>query len=107
MIPKKLFFTKGVGVHKDRLTSFELALRDAGVEKCNLVSVSSILPPNCSIIPKEEGLKHLNPGQITFCVIARNETNEPNRLMAAAIGVAVPKDTSVYGYLSEKGRRLC
>ena len=58
MIPKKLFFTKGVGVHKDRLTSFELALREAGVEKCNLVSVSSILPPNCKIIPKEEGLKH-------------------------------------------------
>ena len=91
MIPKKIFFTKGVGVHKDRLTSFELALREAGVEKCNLVSVSSILPPNCTIIPKEEGLKHLNPGQITFCVIARNETNEPNRLMAAAIGVAIPK----------------
>lgn len=101
MIPKKIFFTKGVGVHKDRLTSFELALREAGVEKCNLVSVSSISPPNCKIIPKEEGLKHLNPGQITFCVIARNETNEPNRLMAAAIGVAIPKDTSVYGYLSE------
>ncbi len=96
MIPKKIFFTKGVGVHKDRLTSFELALREAGVEKCNLVSVSSILPPNCKIIPKEEGLKHLNPGQITFCVIARNETNEPNRLIAAAIGVAIPKDTSVY-----------
>lgn len=101
IIPEKIFFTKGVGVHRDRLTSFELALRDAGVEKCNLVSVSSILPPDCKIIPKEEGFKYLNPGQITFCVFARNETSEPNRLMAAAIGVAIPKDTGVYGYLSE------
>ncbi len=99
--PSKIFFTKGAGVHKDRLASFEIALRDAGIEKCNLVMVSSILPPNCKIIPKEEGLKLLNPGQITFCVMARSETNEPNRLISAAVGVAVPKDSSNYGYLSE------
>ena len=76
MIATKIFLTKGVGVHKDKLASFELALRDAGVEKCNLVTVSSILPPNCKIIPKDEGIKILKAGQITFCVLARNETNE-------------------------------
>lgn len=91
MIPAKIFFTKGVGVHKDRLASFELALRNAGIEKCNLVYVSSIFPPNCRMINKEEGLKLLKPGQITFCVMARSETSEPNRLVSAAIGVAVPK----------------
>ncbi|MFA6428385.1 MAG: arginine decarboxylase, pyruvoyl-dependent [Candidatus Buchananbacteria bacterium] len=101
-IPTKLFLTKGVGVHKDRLASFELALRDAGIEKCNLVTVSSILPPKCKIISKEEGLKYLNAGEITFCVLARNEAREPNRLMSAAIGIAVPADTeNNYGYLSE------
>src|SRR6266404_4411099 len=31
MIPKKCFFTKGVGVHKEKLASFELALRSAGL----------------------------------------------------------------------------
>ncbi|MEK6875630.1 MAG: arginine decarboxylase, pyruvoyl-dependent [Nanoarchaeota archaeon] len=101
MIATKLFLTKGVGVHKDRLASFELALRDAGIEKCNLVYVSSILPPKCKIISREEGLKELNAGQITFCVMARSESNEPNRLVSAAIGVAVPKDNNNYGYLSE------
>lgn len=101
MVPTKLFFTKGVGVHKDRLASFELALRNAGIEKCNLVYVSSICPPNCKIISKEEGLKFLHPGQITFVVMARIESNEPNRLLSSAIGVAVPKDNSNYGYLSE------
>lgn len=100
-IPKKVFFTKGVGIHKDRLASFEKALREAGIEKCNLVYVSSILPPNCKIISKEEGIKLLNPGQITFCVMARTETQEPNRLISAAIGLAVPSDSSNYGYLSE------
>jgi len=100
-VPGKIFFTKGVGVHKDKLASFELALRNAGVEKCNLVYVSSIFPPNCQIISKDEGLKLLQVGEITFCVMARNETNEPNRLISAAIGLAVPKDKAQYGYLSE------
>ena len=90
LIPKKIFFTKGVGIHKDKLTSFELALRKAGIEKHNLVYVSHILPPNCKVITKNEGLKQIRPGQISFCIMAKNETNEPNRLVSAAIGVAFP-----------------
>jgi len=100
-VPLRIFFTKGVGRHKDYLQSFELALRDAKIEKCNLVTVSSIFPPGCKRIPTEEGLKELKPGQITFCVMARNATNEPNRLIASSIGVAVPADNTQYGYLSE------
>lgn len=100
-VPQKIFFTKGVGRHKDYLQSFELALRDAKIEKCNLVTVSSIYPPGCKRIPTEEGLRYLQPGQITFAVMARNATNEPNRLIAASIGVAIPADITTYGYLSE------
>ena len=101
MVPKYMFLTKGVGHHREKLSSFELALREAGVEKCNLVTVSSIYPPNCEILTKEEGLKKLNPGEIVFCVMARNSTNEPDRLASASIGLAVPKDRQQYGYLSE------
>ncbi len=101
MIPKKVFFTKGAGVHKDKLASFELALRSAGIEKCNLVYVSSIFPASCRVISKDEGLKLIQPGEITFCVMAKNETNEPNRLISAAIGLAIPKNNNNYGYLSE------
>lgn len=96
-----MFFTKGVGKHKDYLQSFELALRDAGIEKCNLVTVSSIYPPGCKRVTKDEGVKLLPPGAITFCVMARNSTNEPNRLIASSIGVAQPADSTQYGYLSE------
>jgi len=100
-IPQKLFFTKGVGVHKDKLVSFESALRNAGIEKYNIVNVSSIFPPGCKIITKEKGMEYLKPGQIVYCVMARNETNEPNRLVSAAIGLAVPHAEDQYGYLSE------
>lgn len=100
-IPKRVFFTKGVGIHKEQLTSFELALRDAGIAPFNLVTVSSIFPPNCQKISRDEGLKLLNPGSIVFCVMARNATNEPNRLIAASVGTALPHDNHQYGYLSE------
>ena len=100
-VPTKIFFTKGVGRHKEYLQSFELALRSADIEQQNIVTVSSIYPANCKIIPLKEGLKLIEPGQITFCVMARNSTNEANRLVAASIGVALPTDGSNYGYLSE------
>jgi len=101
MIPKKVFFTKGVGRHLEMLHSFEIALRDAGIEKFNIVCVSSILPPGCKIISREKGLAQLKPGQIVFAVLARNATNEPNRLLASSIGAAIPADCNAYGYLSE------
>ncbi len=101
MVPKKIFFTKGVGVHKERLASFELALRDAGIAHCNLILVSSIYPPGCKKISKEEGVKYIRPGEIVFCVYDREATNEPNRLIAASVGVAIPADPDQHGYLSE------
>lgn len=101
MVPKRVFFTKGVGKHKNELQSFELALRNAGIEKCNIVNVSSIVPPGCKIITREKGEKELQAGSITYCVMSRNSTNEPNRLIGAAIGVAIPKEKNSYGYISE------
>ena len=101
MVPTRLFFTKGVGKHKERLTSFELALRDAGIAAQNLVRVSSIFPPKCKLIPRKEGLKFLNPGEVVFAVIAENSTREAHRLVVSSIGVAIPTDRNTYGYLSE------
>jgi arginine decarboxylase len=102
MVPTQMFLTRGVGVHKEKLTSFEEALRSAGIAYCNLVTVSSIFPPDCKIIPRKRGEQLLNPGEITFCVMARSETNERNRLISASIGLAIPSGRKVnYGYLSE------
>ncbi len=101
MIPEKVFFTKGVGRHKEQLHSFEIALRDAGIAPCNIVTVSSILPPGCEIVPRAKGLEMLKPGQITFVVMSRNATNEPYRVISASVGAAIPADKNAYGYLSE------
>lgn len=99
--PVKLFLTKGVGKHKEKLASFEDALRNAGIAEYNLVRVSSIYPPECKIISRTEGKKLLIPGQIVYCIMAENATNEPHRLIAASVGLAIPRRKGDYGYLSE------
>lgn len=100
-VPKLAFLTKGVGRDKNRLTSFELALREAGIAPQNLVMVSSIFPPGCKLVPRSEGAKMLRPGQITFCVMSRCESDEPSRLIAVSVGLALPADSEQYGYISE------
>ena len=101
LVPTRVFFTKGVGKHRNKLQSFELALRKAGIEQCNLVRVSSILPPNCRIIPRSRGLAQLPVGQVTFVVLAESATNEPSRLASAGVGLAQPAEGHQYGYISE------
>ncbi|MCC7086558.1 MAG: arginine decarboxylase, pyruvoyl-dependent [Pirellulales bacterium] len=101
LVPKEVFFTDGLGKHVTRLQSFELALRDAGIEIFNLVRVSSIFPPHCKVISKNQGLKKLQPGQIVHCVLAEASTNEPSRMVGAGIGLAVPTAGDQYGYISE------
>lgn len=100
-VPSKMFFTRGKGVARERLTSFEEALRTAGISQFNLVTVSSIFPPYCEVIQRKHGIGLLHAGEMTFCVMSRNETQEPGRLIAASTGVAIPKDRSRYGYISE------
>ena len=100
-LPKQVFLTRGVGRHREKLASFEEALRDAQLARFNLVTVSSIFPPGCKVISRSRGLAKLKSGQIVYTVMSRNVTNESRRLIAASVGLAVPADHSAYGYLSE------
>lgn len=101
IIANKIFLTKGVGRHKEKLSSFELALRNAGIAHFNLVSVSSIFPPGCKLISRAAGLSKMEPGQVAFTVMSRNETREPSRLITASVGLAIPVDPTHVGYLTE------
>jgi arginine decarboxylase len=100
-VPRTIFFTRGAGTHRDKLTSFELALRDARIACYNLVRVSSILPPHCEETSIDAGLSKLQPGQIVHVVLSECATDEPGRRITASIGVAIPRDRNTFGYLSE------
>lgn len=101
LVAKKLFLTRGKGIHQDKLTSFEYALRDAGIQGTNLVLISSIFPPGAKLVSKAEGLKLIRPGSVQFVIYAKQQSNEPHRLLAASVGVARPTDKNKYGYLAE------
>ena len=101
LVPQCVFLSRGVGVHRHKLTAFEYALREADVEQQNLVTVSSILPPGCELIERDAGVATLMPGEITFCIMARSETDEPGRRINASVGLARPADPKLYGYISE------
>lgn len=105
LLPTKVFLVRGLGRHKEKLVSFEKALRQAGIAPFNLVRVSSIFPPHCRYVGRAAGLKLLSAGQIVFVVLSENATDEPGALVTASIGMAVPDDPSHYGYLAEHDDR--
>jgi len=103
LVPVQAYLTRGVGVHREQLVAFELALRDAGIAAQNLVAVSSILPPECELIERQQGEELLRAGQILHVVLAREECNEPRCSVGAAIGIARPSNTSQHGFIAEHG----
>src|SRR3989344_286771 len=101
LVPRFAFFVSGTGKHDDRLQAFDKALLSAGPLAHNLVTVSSILPAGCKIITPEEGFKLLTPGQITFCVMAKQDSNKKGKIASASVGMIRPGDSYQYGYISE------
>ncbi|MFP4633086.1 MAG: pyruvoyl-dependent arginine decarboxylase [Halobacteriales archaeon] len=104
-VPSEVALTSGVGRHSDGLASFELALRDAGVEAYNLVGVSSIAPPEADVVSLERARRSLDEGQVVHAVLGRAETLDG--VASAAVGMARPPEG--HGYFVEKagvdGRR--
>ena len=81
-LPKKFFVTSGVGLSEEfPLNAFDEALMKAGIAQCNLVSVSSIIPPDCEQIPFAE----IIPGTITFSVLCRMDGRD-GETIGAGIG---------------------
>lgn len=101
LVPRYAFLIQGTGTHVDRLQAFDRALLTAGPLAHNLVTVSSILPAGCKIINPEEGFKMLVPGQITFCVMARQDSNTIGETIGASVGLVIPKAEDQFGYISE------
>lgn len=96
MIPKEFFVTSGKATSPiSELNAFDLALKNAGIAQCNLVSVSSVLPPRC----KEVKLKQMPIGSITHAVVARMDA-EGEATIGSGIAWAWEKDKK-YGIVAE------
>lgn len=100
LIPTKVFSTFGVGHHEQQLTAFQLALKAAGIHRLNHICVSSILPPECEVLSRPNGVCLVPPGALTFGAYDKLSTMQLG-VISAACGIAIPKDPKMYGYLSE------
>ena len=106
LIPKAFFVTGGRALSKvSRLNTFDLALKDAGIAQCNLVNVSSIIPPNC----KETSLQTLPVGSITYAVISKAEGKGETISSGIAWGVGKNDGSGIvaeaYGKMDEATTR--
>ena len=106
MIPKAFFVTGGRAVGKvSKLNTFDLALKNAGIANCNLVKVSSIIPPNC----KETAPKEIPIGSITYAVISKAEGKDGRISAGITWGFAEEKDFGIvaeaYGSMDEEAAR--
>jgi arginine decarboxylase len=83
-IPKDFFITKGTGesnitVHAG---SYHLALKDAGIERCNIMTYSSILPKIANLMKKPKNLVH---GSVMETIMAVSNSKKNERATAAII----------------------
>jgi arginine decarboxylase len=51
ILPTRIFLTRGSGQHKEKLLSFEISLREAGINPFNLAPSRAYSPPDASSNP--------------------------------------------------------
>ena len=68
-IPHEYFITKGKGESNAgsaglpfETGSYDAALNDAGIENCNVMEYTSVIPTEAKLISREEGLKTITMG---------------------------------------------
>ena len=68
LIPREFFLTSGRGTSPiSPENAYDMALREAGIDRYNLLPVSSVIPPKC----RERRWKKLNVGALAPVVMAK------------------------------------
>jgi arginine decarboxylase len=79
------------------LNAFDNALLAAGIGNINLIKVSSIVPPDVTIIE----LPKIKPGALIPTAYAAMTSDVPGQTVAAAVGYALPDDPAKPGVIME------
>ncbi len=80
-LPKRFFITSGAATSSvSPLNAFDAALAKAKIAQCNLVNVSSILPPDAEMVQNDP----ITPGTITFTVMAKMD-GDPGETIGAGV----------------------
>lgn len=90
-IPYEYFATSGKGESetgsdgvKYETGSYDAALTNAGIENCNVIEYTSVIPTSAKLISKEEGLKKIRWGEVMECIKAQSN-GEKGKFISAAV----------------------
>ena len=95
--PTKYFLVSGCAEGFTELNAFDAALINAGVGNTNLVRLSSILPPRCEEIPPVR----IPQGALLPAAYSSVTSDEPGRVLTAAVSIAFPEDEDHCGLIME------
>lgn len=96
-IPRKFFKTKGKGEsdYQVHAGSYHVALQEAGIERANIMTYSSILPGIAQEIPADEGMKMINHGAEMKVIQAASHVDTKTGAKRATAAI-------IYGWLFPK-----
>lgn len=109
-IPYEYFLTKGKGESDAgskflpyETSSYDAALTDAGIQNCNIIEYTSVMPTECKQITKEEGLKRLQWGEVLECIKAQANGERGTNLSVAVMVTTIhdPKGKYLGGFACE------
>jgi len=101
--PTKYFLVKGSSEGFSLLNAFDGALLASGVGDTNLVRMSSILPPRCTVL--EPRPTSLPQGALVPVAYASICSDLPGEIISAAVAIGIPKDADKAGLIMEFSAR--
>jgi len=76
--------TFGPGIDPWETAAYDIALLNAGIENCNIVTYTSVLPPESMEIPLQDAidLNYLHHGMVLECIKAQVNGNQGDHICA-------------------------
>jgi len=103
-MPNQYFLTCGASDGYTPLNAFDGALLHAGIGNTNIVKMSSIVPPHCTMVDPIA----LPPGALVPAAYAAITSDVPGEIISAGVALALPEDENQNGLIMEysaKGER--
>lgn len=109
-VPYEYFITKGKGESNAgseglpyETGSYDAALNNAGIENCNVIEYTSVIPTRAKEITREDGLKRIQWGEVLECIKAQANGKRGTKISAAVMTTSItdPKGNYLGGFACE------
>jgi arginine decarboxylase len=109
-VPYEYFLTKGKGESNAgseglpyETGSYDAALNDAGIQNSNVIEYTSVIPVGAKEIPREEGLKRINWGEVLEVIKAQSNGKRGEHISAAVMTTTIidPNGNYLGGFACE------